>query len=545
MRKYTIGIDFGTLSARAVLMDVQNGDILETSVCEYKHGVFDRELPSGKKLSPKTALQVAEDYKEALIFTVRDVISKARITVDSIVGLGIDCTACTILPVDKDMQPLTAQVKYQNEPHAYVKLWKHNSATIEGDKITQLAKTRGENWLARYGGKTSGEWTFAKLLQICEENPELYDDTYMFMNCSDWLVYLLTGKIVNNENMASYKWLWNEETGFPDANFFNELHPKMSDVVETKIPQNMAKTATSAGKINEKGSKLVGLLSGTIVSTPVIDAHASMPALGIINEGMLMMVVGTSGAYLVHSKDKKIPKGIMGCAKDSIVPGMYSYEAAQACCGDHLDWYIKNCIPASYTEEAQNQGVNIHQYLRQKAQKLEIGESGLVCLDWFNGNRSIIKDLGLTGAIFGLTLQTKPEEIYRALMEGAIFGTKRIIDNFRENGIEINEIIATGGIAEKDEMYMQICADVFNCEVKVSKTNMSAAKGSAIYAAVALNVYPNLHSAVEALVVKEYKIFRPIAKNVEPYKKLYEKYVKFHDYFGNENNDLLRGKKKN
>ena len=540
MKKYTMGIDFGTLSARAVIIDAVSGEILASSVCEYKHGVIDKELPCGKKLSQRTALQDGEDYRFALSSTVRAVISDSGVCPEDICGIGIDFTGCTLIPVDKMMRPLSSLPEYSHEPHAYVKLWKHNSATTQRERIDRLARERGEKWLSVYSGRTSAEWTFAKILQIIEEAPEVYDNTYMYLNSADWIVYLLTGEITNSANFAGYKELWNAEDGFPSPEFFEALCPKMKDIIGTKVCDKIATLSAPAGYVSEEGSRLTGLPVGIPVATPVIDAHASMPALSVVDSGVMMTILGTSGSYMTHSSEKIEMSGIMGYVKDGIVDGLYSYEAAQATCGDHLDWYIKNALPEAYTSAAEREGVSPHKYLREKAKHLRVGESGLLYLDWQNGNRCILSDLDLTGALFGLTLQTRPEEIYRAMIEGVAFGAKMIIDNFSENGIEINRLVASGGIAEKDEMFMQIYADTLDKEITVSSVRYSAAKGSAIYGAVAAGIYNSIREAAAHLGSMEGKIYRPDPHNAAEYRKLYAEYVKLHDYFGRGGNDVLR-----
>lgn len=544
MKKYTIGIDFGTLSGRAVLMDTDSGEILSSSVREYAHGVMDRELPTGIKLPSNTALQHAEDYIDVLRTTVRAVMEEAGVSPEKVVGIGVDFTGCTLLPVDGDMRPLMFYDEYKNEPHAYVKLWKHTSAQRESDDINRLAAKRGEEWFPIYGGKTSPEWMFAKVLQIYREAPEIYEKTDKFLNSADWITYILTGEVTNSAPFAGYKELWNAEKGFPSPEFFEALEPSFKNIIGTKICDRIVTLNEVAGYVSKEASALTGLCAGTPVAAPILDAHASIPALALTEEGNMMMILGTSAVHLIHSKEKINVAGICGYVKDGVIPGLYTYEASQACCGDHLDWFVHNCVPESYTKEAKAEGISIHKYLREKAKRLAVGESGLLCLDWHNGNRSILTDSSLTGALFGMTLRTRPEEIYRAFIEGSIFGARKIFENFEAHGIRARKVVATGGIAEKDEMFMQICADVLGREITVSNVKMSAAKGSAICATVAAGLYGGVAEASEALGVREGKVYTPIPENVEAYNKLYAEYDKLHDYFGRGENDLLKNLKK-
>ena len=540
MKKYTVGIDFGTLSARAILMDAETGEVLASSVSEYAHGVMDTCLPNGKKLPPRTALQNGEDYVEALAVAVRAVISESGVLPEDICGVGIDFTGCTLIPVDRQLRPLSSLPEYSDELHAYVKLWKHNSATDERDSIDRLAAVRGERWLSIYGGTTSAEWTFAKILQVIRESPQIYEATYMYMNTADWITYLLTGEVTNSINFAGYKELWDAEYGFPSNDFFEALCPEMKNIIGTKICDRMVMPSTPAGYVTAEGARLTDLPVGIPVATPIIDAHASLPALSVVDEGVMMMILGTSGSYMVHSSEKKEMSGILGCVKDGIVDGLYSYEAAQATCGDHLDWYVKNAFPSVYAEAAAQEGVSPHKFLRERAKKLKAGESGLLYLDWQNGNRCILSDLDLTGAIFGLTLQTRPEEIYRAMIEGVAFGAKMIVDNFTENGVRIEKIVASGGIAEKDELFMQIYADVLDREITVPSVTLSGAKGSAMYGAVASGIYADIKAAAARLGRADGKIYRPDPDDAQAYKRLYYEYKKLHDYFGRGGNDVLR-----
>ena len=540
MKKYTIGIDYGTLSGRAVLMDVDSGEVVATAVSEYSDGVIDERMPDGRKLPKNTALQNAMDYVHVLRTTIRETLKDADVAPEQVVGIGVDFTGCTMMPVDEDMRPLMFDEKYKNEPHAYVKLWKHNNSTKESDAINALAKERGEAWIDIYGGKISPEWMFPKILQVLRDAPEVYENTDKFLNSADWITYLLTGEVTNSAPFAGYKEMWNEETGFPSPDYFEALDPKMKDIVGTKLCDRVIGIKEIAGYVTPEAAELTGLCAGTPVSTPILDAHASMPALGLTEEGTVMLIFGTSAVHLLHSKKKMNVQGICGYVKDGIIPDMYTYEAGQACCGDSLDWFVKNCVPEAYTVAARKEGINIHKYLRKKAMELKVGESGLLALDWQNGNRSVLNDASLTGALFGMTLRTRPEEIYRALIEATIFGTRTIFETFEKNGLSVDKIVASGGIAEKDEMFMQICADVLGKEIIVSDAKMSASKGSAIYAAVAAGVYGSITEASNILGVKSGKKYSPVAENVVAYDKLYAEYVKLHDRYGRGEDDLLK-----
>ena len=535
MSKYVIGIDYGTLSGRCVLVDVNSGDEIAESVLNYAHAVMDECLPNGDKLPSSYALQHPEDYLDVLKITVPDVLNKANVTADDVVGLGIDFTACTVLPMDENGTPLCMKDEYKDNKHAYVKLWKHHAAQGEADDINELAAKRGEKWLSIYGGKISCEWALPKILQVLREAPEIYENTFRFIEAADWLSLMLTGEETHSAPFAGYKGLWNAETGYPSNDFMVALDSRLDGIVGTKLSTNVLGMDKTAGKIDARGAQLTGLKVGTPVALPMIDAHAAMPALNITGDGDLMLILGTSACHILNSKDVKNVEGICGYVKDGVIPGLYTYEAGQAGVGDIFDWFVKNCVPASYTGEAKEKGISIHKLLREKASKLEVGESGLLALDWWNGNRSVLVNSNLTGMILGMTLGTKPEEIYRALIEATAYGLKVIVEQYEKSGIAIESICAAGGIAQKDEMMMQIYADVLDRDIRIAGSTQAGALGSAIYAAVAANIYTDVKTAAKKLSKSDVKLYKPIKENVMTYKMLYKEYKILHYYFGKEN----------
>lgn len=538
MKRYTIGIDFGTLSGRAVLMDVASGEVSATSVYEYPHAVIDEQL-NGNSLPINTALQHPEDYLGVLRTTIPAVLKEANVSSEAVIGLGYDFTGCTMLPVDEHAVPLCFYEKYQNEPNAYVKLWKHHAAQKEADDCTRIAMERKESWLDGYGGQISSEWLVPKILQILRESPEVYRDTARFLEAADWLTWILTGVEAHSIPFAGYKALWNEVDGYPSEEYFAALAPEMRNIVGTKLSNRLVSLEDIAGTLSEKGAQLTGLNVGTPISVPLLDAHASMPAVGLTDEGSMMLILGTSSVLMLQTKEKKKISGICGSVFGGVIPRLYMHEAGQACCGDHFDWFVKNSVPASYEAEAKEKGMGIHQLLTEKASKLAVGESGLLALDWFNGNRSILSDSDLRGMILGMTLRTRAEEIYRALIEATAYGTRMMFDNYIKHGMHVDRIIASGGIAEKNAMMMQIYADVLGRPITVSDATLSASRGSAIYAAVAGGAYADIHEAVSSLAVTTGKIYLPIEENVRKYARLYEEFSRLHDYFGRGENDVM------
>ncbi len=536
MKTYTIGIDFGTLSGRCVLVDCENGRELAEAVCQYPHGVMDECLPGGKKLPPLYALQHPEDYLQVVRQTVPSVLQQTGILPEQVAGIGIDFTACTILPVNKEGVPLCMLEQYADAPHAYVKLWKHHGAQAEADELNDLASRRCEPWLKAYGGRVSSEWALPKILQILREAPEIYQATARFMEAADWLVSKLVGREVHSLPFAGYKGLYHNGA-YPSNDFMAALDKGLDGIVGTKLSQNISDFTGPAGTLSKEGAALTGLPEGTVVAMPQIDAHAAMPALQITGAGELMLIMGTSSCHIVNGTVAKDVKGICGYVQGGVIPGLATYEAGQAAVGDIFDWFVKNCVPAHYKEEADRRGVNLHTLLTEKAEAQTVGQTGLIALDWFNGNRSVLDDSQLSGMLLGLTLGTKPEDIYRALLEATAFGTKMILNAL---SFPVTAIKVAGGIANKNALLMQIYADVLDRKIGVCQSTQAGALGSAIYAAAAAGVYPDLQAAAKAMGTPVAKYYVPNAENHKAYQKLYEEYVTLHDYFGRGGNAVMK-----
>lgn len=535
---YTLGIDFGTLSARAVLFDINNGKEVASAVYEYPHGVMDEEF-FGEKLPKDFALQHPKDYIDALKYCVSKVISDSGLDAKQIIGVGIDFTACTLIPL-KNGVPLCFYDEFKSNPHAYAKLWKHHGAAPYAEKFNALAKKRGESFLDYYSGITSSEWMFPKVMEILDKAPEIYAAADSLMEAGDYMVFLLTGEMKRSICQAGFKASWNKKTGYPSKEFFKELDPRLENVVEEKLQGEISLLDKRAGAVTPSGAELTGLAVGTSVAVACIDAHSALLASGICDAGKMMLIIGTSGCHIMMNEEERHIPGISGTVEDGFVPGYHICEAGQSCVGDHFDWFVKNCVPASYAAEAEENGINLHKLLREKAQKLRPGESGLIALDWFNGNRSILNDSELSGLILGYSLRTKPEEIYRALIEATAFGTKVILDAFESAGQQISQLYAAGGIASKDPMLMQIYADVTGKNIYVSDYSQACALGSAILGSVAAGAFETISAACASMAQPCSKVYSPIPENVEPYSRLYAEYKALHDYFGRGGNDVMK-----
>ena len=531
MGKYVIGIDYGSLSARALLVNTENGAAVAESEFVYPHGILKNEDFSNVTLKTTDAFQHPGDYLDALSFTVKDVLQKAGVDGHDVAGLGFDFTACTVLPARKDGTPLCFLKTYENEPQAYVKLWKHHSAQAEADAITDLAQSTGAKWLQNYGGKVSSEWLFPKLMETLKKAPQVFADCDVFLEAGDWLTWLLTGQEVRSSCMAGYKALWNADSGYPSNGFWEQLDPRLSCVIGTKVSDNVKPTGTKAGVLNALGSRLTGLPEGVAVAVPIIDAHAAVPAAGVTDSGEMVLIVGTSGCHLILSDQQTQAENLCGSVKDGILPGFTGMEAGQVSVGDTFDWFVKNAVPESYARQAEARGQNIFTYLTEKAESLRPGQSGLLALDWFNGCRTPYCDGDLTGMILGLNLHTKPEEIFRALLEATAFGTKRIMEIFENNGVEVKSIYAAGGIAKKNAFLMQMYADVLGREIRIVETAQAGAKGSAILAAAASGLFAGIADAAKVIADKWKVAYYPNGENTAAYEKLYRQYKTLSAYF--------------
>lgn len=544
MSKYSIGVDFGTLSGRALLVNVETGEELATAVYDYPHGVMDDILPSGKPLAPDWALQHPQDYLEVFSHTIPAILKEAGVTSDDVIGIGIDFTACTLIPVLADGTPLCFLDQYKDEPHAYIKLWKHHAAQDKANQLNEIAKKTNQKWLARYGGKISSEWAFPKIWQTLEEAPGVYADTAFFLEAADWVIWQLTGVQTRNSCTAGYKAIWHKQEGYPDKEFFKALDPRMENVINDKLNCPISPLGEKAGSINEKAAKLTGLKLGTAVAVANVDAHVTVPAVKIDGPGKMLAIMGTSTCHILLGTEEHTVPGMCGVVEDGVYPGFFGYEAGQSCVGDHFAWFVDNCVSAEYYAAAKSEGLNIHQYLTKKAELLKVGQSGLVALDWWNGNRSVLVDVDLTGMMLGMTLQTKPEEMYRALIEATAYGTRKIIETFQGNGVPVNEFYASGGISLKNPMAMQIYADIIKVPIKIGGTSQGPALGSAIFGAVAAGAdnggYDDVFKAAGVMGKLRDTVYHPIPENSRVYDQLYAEYSNLHDYFGRGANDVMK-----
>lgn len=534
--KCALGIDFGTRSARVLVVETENGREVAGITMEYAHGVMDSCLPDGTPLGADWALQHPRDYVDVLRTAIRQALTAGGVSPADIAGVGVDFTSCTMLPLDDAGMPLCFRPEYASVPHAYAKLWKHHAAQAEANEVNRIAKLRGEGFLHSCGGKVSSEAMVPKVWQVLNEAPDVYWAAHKFMEAGDWVVMLLTGRERRSSCMAGFKSLWTENGRVPEAAFFRALDPRLEGVAAEKLGAVFHPIGTRAGGVTPEAAELTGLAPGTPVSVACIDAHASLLGAGISEPGKMVLIMGTSSCHILLDEKRRHVPGICGMVSDGIIPGHVAYEAGQCCVGDHFEWFVENCVPASYQAEAARAGVDMHQFLSDRCAQLRPGESGVVALDWWNGNRSVLADADLAGAFIGCTLQTRPEHLYRALIEATAFGTRLIVENYRQNGVAVNEIRAAGGIASRNRAAMQIYADVLGAEIAVCASSQASALGAAMLGAAAAGVHAGGHDslagAVKAMAGECDRRHSPDRERAEVYDRLYEVYRTLHDFFG-------------
>jgi L-ribulokinase len=546
-RKYAIGVDFGTESGRAVLVDVRDGRQLATAVYKYSHGVIDEVLPvDGKpvRLEPDWALQDPLDYVRTFQRAVPAVLRASGVHPADVIGLGIDFTACTMLPVLADGTPLSELPEYRRNPHAWVKLWKHHAAQPEADKINATARALGEPWLDRYGGKISSEWFFSKALQILDEAPEIYAASGRLLEAADWVVWQLTGQETRNACTAGYKALWSKREGFPADTYFAALDPRLAQVVDSKLSRDILPIGQRAGGLSAQAARWTGLPAGTPVAVANVDAHVCVPAATVTGPGRMVAIMGTSICHMVLGAQEQLVPGICGYVEDGIIPGLFGFEAGQSGVGDIFAWFVDNAVPPEYHKAARARKLDLHALLEAEAARLKPGESGLLALDWWNGNRSVLVDADLSGLLVGATLATRAPEIYRALIEATAFGTRVIVDAFNSHGVAVNEIITCGGLPEKNKLLMQIYADVTGRELKMTAAPQTPALGSAMFGAVAAGAaaggYDSILDAAQKMARLKQQTFKPRPPAQKVYDQLYQDYLGLHDYFGRGGNDVMK-----
>jgi L-ribulokinase len=533
-----IGVDFGTLSGRALVVRAGDGAELGTAVHEYRHGVMDEVLAAtGEPLPPDWALQDPEDYRDVLREAVPAAVAQAGIDPAQVIGISTDFTSCTVLPVLADGTPLCQLPGLAGRSHAYVKLWKHHAAQPQADRINALAQARDEPWLARYGGKISAEWAFAKALQLLDEDPEIYHRAQRWIEAADWIIWQLAGTETRNACTAGYKAIY-QDGSYPSRGFLAALDPAFASFAADKLDHPILPLGARAGSLTGQAAAWTGLPEGIAVAVGNVDAHVTPPAANAIAPGQMVAIMGTSTCHVMNGAALAEVPGMCGVVDGGIVAGRWGYEAGQTGVGDIFAWFADHAVPPSYHQQAADRGLSLHDLLSEQAGQQPAGANGLIALDWLNGNRSVLVDHHLSGAIVGLTLATRAPDIYRALLDATAFGTRVIIDAFEAAGIAVTELVIAGGLM-RNEVLMQIYADVTRRPLSLIGSPQGPALGSAIHAAVAAGAYPDVPAAAAAMGSKGAGGYVPDPVSADVYDQLYAEYLRLHGYFGRGGNEVM------
>lgn len=539
-QRYVVGVDFGTLSGRALVVRVSDGAELGTAVLDYPHGVMDTTLTAGdgQALPPEWALQNPGDYLEVLRRAVPEAIAAAGIDPADVIGVGVDVTASTMLPTLADGTPLCELDEFRHRPHAYVKLWKHHAAQAQAEQLTRLLAERDPDRLARYGGLVSSEWQFPKALQLLTEDPEIYARADHLVEANDWIVWQLGGRLTRNACTVGYKGL-HQDGSYPDPDVLGALNPDFATVAHDLLSGPVVQLGERAGALTAEAAAWTGLPEGIAVAAGNVDAHVTAPAADAVQPGQMTLIMGTSTCHILSDHTLHVVPGMCGVVDGGIVAGLQGYEAGQSGVGDIFAWFVTNAVPAAYRDEAERRGLSLHELLTEKAARQAIGQHGLLALDWWSGNRSVLVDHELSGLLVGMNLQTRPEDIYRALLEATAFGTRVIVENYLAAGVPVTELVAAGGLL-KNEFLMQLYADVTGLTLSTIVSTQGPALGSAIHAAVAARAYPSIGEAAAAMGARVRDAYSPDPAAHRAYQPLFDAYVALHDHFGRGGSDVMK-----
>jgi len=530
--RYAIGLDYGTNSVRALIVDTSDGREIATAIWTYAHG--HQGVILGK--DPNLARQHPADYLTGAEVTILEALAHAAKTVpgfqsEQVIGIGVDTTGSTPMPVDADGIPLALDPQYDENPAAMAWLWKDHTGWAEAAEITALARDIRPHYVAKIGGTYSSEWFYSKILHCLRTAPAVFDAAYSWIELEDFVPAALSGtlapdKFVAGICAAGHKAMYNAAWGgYPDKEFLAKLDPKLATLRDHLTPR-VKDVSSAVGGLSAEWAKKTGLPAGIPIAVGAFDCHLGAIGAGV-KPGVLTKIIGTSTCDITVKKNTDtladVP-GLCGIVDGSVLPGYFGLEAGQSAVGDIFNWFVEYVKPAGLG----------HVELTEQAAKLKPGESGLVALDWNNGNRTILVDQRLTGLLLGQTLYTTPAEIYRALVEATAFGALTIINRFEEYGVKIDEVINCGGIAEKNAFVMQLYADVTGRPMKISRSAQTPALGSAIAAAVVAGAHPDFAAAQAAMTGLKDKVYQPDAAAHAVYVELYAVYRTLHDAFGTQ-----------
>ncbi|MEX2309089.1 MAG: ribulokinase [Pirellulales bacterium] len=531
--RVALGFDFGTESVRALLVDMQGAE-RGSAVANYKHGQITDVLPTGgPRLPAFYALQHPQDWLDSSAKAVRAALRQAKLEPHEVVGIGVSFTSCTMLPTLRDGTPLCQLKRFAKEPLAWPKLWKHHGAKDQTDRINRVAKQRKESFLNHYGGIIGLEWFFPKVLETLEDAPSVFAAAEVWLEAGDWMVWQLVradaDQLPRSTCQAGYKAMWSNEAGYPSTAFLKAVHPGLAHVVRDKMPGRLLAPGQSAGELSTGPAKRLGLRAGVPVSAAVIDAHAGVPGAGAAEPGTLVMVMGTSSCHMLNAIENRYVPGVAGIVEGGILPGLVGYETGQAAVGDAFDW-LRRLL-----------GQNEFSALDIAAGSIPPGSDGVRCIDWFNGCRTPLMNGHLRGSFSGLTLQHRPEHLYRAILEASACGVRWIVEVLREGGVPVDRFVATGGLPHHNPLLVQIYADVLGERISVHPSRHGSALGAAILGALAAGPaqtgFRSAASAIRAMALpprakkRESLVVRPNRRHREVYNSAYEEYRRLAEFF--------------
>jgi L-ribulokinase len=542
MSHYAIGIDYGTNSVRAVVVDTATGEAIGSSVWNYRHGrdgiVLDRRDPNQARQHPR-------DYLDGLKASVKAALAAAGrrrgFNPGQVVGIGVDTTGSTPIPVDAEGEPLAFAKAFAHDPAALAWLWKDHTGHAEAAEITALAAKHKPEYLAKCGGAYSSEWFWSKILRCRRAAPRVFAAAHTWVECADWIPAVLSGTthpatLKRGICAAGHKAMFNPAWGgYPEARFLARLDPALARLRAT-LPSKAYHVGDAVGGLTAAWARQLGLPAGLPVAAGAFDAHLGAVGSGI-TPGTLVKIIGTSTCDIAVAPLKgRLPDipGLCGIVPESVLPGHFGLEAGQSAVGDIFNWFVNVIRPGG-------ESAGSHAALTAEAAKLKPGESGLLALDWNNGNRTILVDQRLTGLMLGLTLHSTPAEMYRALIEATAFGARVIVERFEEYGVPIRRVVNCGGISVKSPLVMQIYADVLNRPLEISRSAQTCALGSAMAGAVVAGREAGGHDtfaqAAKAMTGVLNRRFVPVKARARQYERLFTLYRRLHDGFGTRTGD--------
>jgi len=505
--RLVVGIDFGTQSARCVLADAMTGEILHKASRSYPHGILPGDLAS------------AADYDAVLMELLQEAAQEEYR--DSIRGICVDATSYTLVPLDRTGEPLSYREGWEEKSYAQIRLWKCHSAQKQADEALALAQKMNQPFLGRCGGSISCEWALPKLLEIRDEAPEIYAQMDLAMDLCEFLSYRLTGLVKRSAGAMGFKCLWARDLGFPEAEYLNALRPGFAREYRELLRGEVYRPGEALGCIRKELAQKLGLREDTVIACGVLDGHTALAASGALQAGDAVLVVGTSSVVSVHTDSLKEIPGICGIARDGLIAGLYGIDAGQCGSGDMLDWFIHHALPEEVERQALCEGISVHDLLARRVK--EPWKGTVHVTDWWNGSRNVPCDLSLKGAMVGVTLDTRPEDIYLAMLKAIVCGTREIVERCEEWGIPIRHVRAMGGIAVKNPLLMQEYANILNRSIEVGDFMEGPALGSALFASVACGIHANLREAYEAMGVKRFTSYEPDQEHRYEYESYYRR----------------------